>query len=476
MMQPIINKGDINVQELVNIYDETEETEETDELNNQIDDKNIDNYEGNVINGLEQRVQENKVMMVNKPVKVNVDKKKEKKDKNEDNILANMLDNALDNVINLGQPNDEKKETYAEFGQNYNNSNVISEIIPIKKVESHFDKDNYPNEVYKAIMLNGKVEEYKANDIHSYSLETHKYIYEHNQQITRTKANKTNGFIYARCSTTNDISIETQRQACFAYAKAMNIKLVSYGYQYDNNVSARNMNNLKYELGFWEKRIPEDGNLIIYSVDRLSRDLVKGIQFLEKLVSRGIQIHFVFNEIIYKKEMSAAAKSMVQQELQTAEKYSNIISEKIKGTLKRLRAEGHDFGRARYGYKSVKINGIRKHVVNDLEQKNIKKIIKRYHNYIEHFETYPENIGFKKTYTNIMHALRRWCNRSGLKYRNDKHYTINQLKKITDSDIVSDIDIDIDSDGDNVPVDNDELVDDEEVDDDEPIDDEEVDV
>jgi len=268
MMQPIINKGDINVQELVNIYDETEETEETDELNNQIDDKNIDNYEGNVINGLEQRVQENKVRMVNKPVKVNVDKKKEKKekkDKNEDNILANMLDNALDNVINLGQPNDEKKETYAEFGQNYNNSNVISEIIPIKKVESHFDKDNYPNEVYKAIMLNGKVEEYKANDIHSYSLETHKYIYEHNQQITRTKANKTNGFIYARCSTTNDISIETQRQACFAYAKAMNIKLVSYGYQYDNNVSARNMNNLKYELGFWEKRIPEDGNLIIYS-------------------------------------------------------------------------------------------------------------------------------------------------------------------------------------------------------------------
>ena len=40
---------------------------------------------------------------------------------------------------------------------------------------------------------------------------------------------------------------------------------------------------------------------------------------------------------------------MVQNELMTAEKQSNDTSEKIKGTLKRLKDEGHVIGKAPYG-------------------------------------------------------------------------------------------------------------------------------
>ena len=373
-----------------------------------------------------------------KGLKHRLEKTKEKQAKlgkkvNNDIQLANMLDNTFDNVVaDFGKPNDEKKETNAEFGQNSNNSNVIKEIVPKYKIYANFDKEQYPDEVYKITMLNGKEEEYKACDIHSYSLETHKYIYQHNE---KNKLIYPTGFIYARCSTTNDISIETQRQACFNYAKTKNIRLLPFGYQYDNNVSARNMNNLEYELGFWEKYIPENSNVIIYSVDRLSRHLLKGIQFLDKLLERGIQIHFVSNELIYKTNMSSATKSMVQQELQTAEKYSNMTSEKIKGTFKRLREEGHVFGRAPYGYKNINIDGIRKRVRNDSEYDNINKIIQRYRNYIENFEMYPENVGVKRTYNNIMDALMRWCNRNGLKYRNGQSYTRAQLNKIVDMKI-----------------------------------------
>jgi DNA invertase Pin-like site-specific DNA recombinase len=210
---------------------------------------------------------------------------------------------------------------------------------------------------------------------------------------------------------------------------------MSFGYQYDNNVSARDMNNLNFELGFWEKQIPEGSDLIIYSVDRLSRNLLKGIQFLERLSARKINIHFVTNEIIYNANISAAAKSMIQQELQTAEKYSNMTSEKIKGTMKRLREEGHVFGRAPYGYKNIKIGNIRKRIVDNQERENIRKISAKYNNYLETFENYPENVGIKKSHSEIIRQLVRWCNRTGLKYRHNKPYTVSQIKNIVSLDL-----------------------------------------
>jgi DNA invertase Pin-like site-specific DNA recombinase len=116
---------------------------------------------------------------------------------------------------------------------------------------------------------------------------------------------------------------------------------------------------------------------------------------------------------------------MIHQELQTAEKYSNMTSEKIKRTLTRLRQEGHVFGNAKYGYKHIKINGIRTRVEDNQEQQNISKIVKQFKNYKNKL------IGVK----NIMHTkyisnIVRWCNRTGLKYRNNKSYTIAQLKNI----------------------------------------------
>ena len=354
-------------------------------------------------------------------------KRKYNEDKNVDK-LTNMLDNVLDgNMYVVEEP--KNKESYAEFGQSL--TNIINSIYPKDKNNANFNKKTHPNEIYITEMTHGKTLLLKAIDIHEYSLETHKYIYEYNNSVI--PRGNPSGFIYTRCSTSNDISIETQRKACFDYAKSNGIMLLPFGYQYDNNVSARNMNNLDFELGFWEKHIPDGSDMIIYSVDRLSRNLLKGIQFLESLSARKINIHFVTNEIIYNANVSAAAKSMIQQELQTAEKYSNITSEKVKGTINRLRQEGHIFGRAPYGYKHVKIDNIRKRVHNNEERENIRQIIDRYNNYITSFENFPENVGIKKSISTIRRQLVRWCNRTGLKYRNGKNYTTQQIKYIVDS-------------------------------------------
>ena len=422
--RPIIRQSNIDIDEYVQINDIP--VEQGRNMQNIPEQNEVPVPQINGLDRHNQNQNQQKKQQTNQNHKSNDDKNADK--------LANMLDNVLDkNMYPVAEP--KNKESYAEFGQCANNSNVIMNIYPKDKKNANFNKETHPNEIYITVMSHGKTNELKAIDIHEYSLETHKYIYEYNNVYNSVcksvyKNKRPTGFIYARCSTTNDISIETQRQACFDYAKSKGIKLMSFGYQYDNNVSARNMNNLNFELGFWEKQIPDGSDMIIYSVDRLSRNLLKGIQFLERLSARGINIHFITNEIIYNKNVSAAAKSMIHQELQTAEKYSNMTSEKIKGTLKRLKQEGHVFGRAPYGYNHVKINNIRKRVANNQERENIRKIKNRYNNYKTSFENFPENVGIKKSNIAIVRQLVRWCNRTGLKYRNDKNYTIQQIKYI----------------------------------------------
>ena len=113
--------------------------------------------------------------------------------------------------------------------------------------------------------------------------------------------------------------------------------------------------------------------------------------------------------------MTAAEKHLIHQELQTAENYSNITSEKIKNTMNRLKAEGHVFGRAPYGYKNILINGIRTRVEDEQEQSNIAQIC-------EYYDTLGEICGYKSTLN--------WCNEENLTYRHGKPYTLQQIKKI----------------------------------------------
>jgi DNA invertase Pin-like site-specific DNA recombinase len=350
---------------------------------------------------------------------------------NQNNVAVNNLANTLNNILD-GTRVPEVKDK--EFEAWTNNKNVVKSIYPKDKQHAHFNKTTHPNEIYKVEFVNdsdNKIYDMSANDLNEYALTTHKHIYEHNNTLKGSKS--ATGFIYARCSTTNDISIETQRKLCFDYATNENIKLFPFGYQFDNNVSARNMNNLNYEFGYWQKYIQDGSDIIIYSIDRMSRNLLKGIQFLEDIAKRNITVHFVTNEIKYNSNISAAQKSMVQNELQTAEKFSNITSEKIKASVKRLKDQGHVIGKAPYGFQNSLVNGIKKRIPNNSESENIRKIKEKYIDLFDNFDNYIENEGVRRSQISIIKFIIRWCCRNGINYRDGKSFTNSQIKNIINS-------------------------------------------
>ena len=347
-----------------------------------------------------------------------------------DVFLANIFDKSLD-TIKFKEPKDKS------FMSKKNNSNVIKSISPKNLDKAHFNKDTHPDEVYNVKFLGTfeEIFETKALDINDYSLETHKYIYEYNKTFAG-KAHNTNkavGFIYARSSSDNTVSIETQRQVCFKFASDNNIKLCDFGFQFDNNISARNMNNIKHELGFWKEYIEDGSHVIIYSVDRLSRHLINGMKYLDEMVFRGITFHFVTNELKYGPESTATQKGMVQTLLIEAEKFSNMTSEKIKTTRKRLLAEGNELGPAKYGFKVVLVNGIRKKLICSEEMATIRNIKIKYKDIRDNFKNYKKTENIQKSFISISRFISRWCVLSGIKYRKGQPFTEMKIREIVKS-------------------------------------------
>jgi DNA invertase Pin-like site-specific DNA recombinase len=113
----------------------------------------------------------------------------------------------------------------------------------------------------------------------------------------------------------------------------------------------------------------------------------------------------------------------------TAEKQSNDTSEKIKGTLNRLKAEGNVIGKAPYGFSNTFVNGIRKRLENTEEQNTIIKIKDKYIDIINNYQTYQNEyrIGSK---IDVIRFIIRWCIRNCIKNRNGLAFTESQIKNI----------------------------------------------
>ena len=321
-----------------------------------------------------------------------------------------------------------KKSSDINFKQWNDGRNIIKIMNPININEAHFNNKTHPNEKYSVEFITGNKQELIAFDINEYSLDSQKIMYEHNNSIDQDNIKGTT-IIYTRTSSPNGISHKTQLDECLKYAKDQGFTLT--GYYCDDGVSGRHGHNLKNgELGFWTKYINNDTNFIIYSVDRLTRHLLSGVTYIDNLVTRNIDIHFVTNKIVYNSGIGAMHKSMIQQELQTAEKYSNDTSEKIKGTLRRLKTEGHCIGgRIPYGVKRIVVDGIRKQVANQNEVDNIKIIKAKFYDIWKNFNKYTHIITHKSNFK-IINYLILWCEEQHIKHRNNTTFTINQIKKI----------------------------------------------
>jgi DNA invertase Pin-like site-specific DNA recombinase len=412
--------------------------------------KNSHNIE-KIVNILDQESDEEGDVEVEKEVieknkKRKIDEKDAKGEKDEKNHVEkstlhnsalNSLSNLFDNVLDNSRIN-KRQKIDVDFLPYKDGRNVVKSVNPLNLNDSHFNSKTYPEEKYYIQFLDGHNDTVPAKDINSFTLEAQKITSEHNKTIKNLYpndlSNQINTAIYVRCSKVNDTSIETQKKACFEYALKNKMQVLPFGYLEDNGIPARNGKNFKTgELSVWLSHIPDNGNIIIYSPDRWSRHTLKGLQELDDLVKRNITIHFINNDIKYSKNTSSAHKSIIQSELMTAEKQSNDTSEKIKGTLSRLKTEGHVIGKAPYGFNNIIINGIRKRVINNEEQKDIKKIKDKFNDINDNFDNYLGIENIKKSKLSMIKFIMRWCSRTGMKNRNSKAFTISQIQSIIKS-------------------------------------------
>ena len=154
--------------------------------------------------------------------------------------------------------------------------------------------------------------------------------------------NGTEAIIYVRVSTTEQ-DIDAQKFSCeqFCIQNKLNIKKI-----YIEKCSAFK-NNSQQKL---HKLIQEnqDCNLIIFSIDRLSRNIKIGNELIQQIENKHITLISVKENINLN---TALGKHHFRNYINAAQYESELISERVKNSIKYKRANNMHIGQAPYGYK-----------------------------------------------------------------------------------------------------------------------------
>tara|TARA_B110001469_G_C9636891_1_gene319451 strand:+ start:1638 stop:2606 length:969 start_codon:yes stop_codon:yes gene_type:complete len=227
---------------------------------------------------------------------------------------------------------------------------------------------------YLVMWSNSETDWLNENDISPYAIEIYKEIRHANIDISVPMVDPKEAFLYCR-SSINQEQIEKQKEACIKYC---NEACIPIGYIIKDNVSGRNMKNIDFELGVFTPYLKEGNVIIVSEPDVLGRDLVKVTSFLYDMKQKGVDIHFVKQKIIYNKDTNAESKFTIRDILNKAELVSDVQSKSFREKQMKLRKQGHQLGTPPFGMKVRNINGIRKFVTNNGEQKVITKIMTLY--------------------------------------------------------------------------------------------------
>lgn len=182
-----------------------------------------------------------------------------------------------------------------------------------------------------------------------------------------------NAIIYCRLSSPNQsiindihLSIEQQSSQCKTYCETNNMNIINEIHEIK---SARNMDYL-YRL----KEIITNNsniNLVIYNITRFSRNNLQGLQYIEILKQKNINIHFVEENAITNHHFDL---HRIRLGLSQSEYESDTISRRVKSNNILLKNKGWAFGCPKYGQESVFKNGIRSFQLQNSENKIIQFI------------------------------------------------------------------------------------------------------
>lgn len=336
------------------------------------------------------------------------------------NEAANQED-LVDSIFNLSSQLKSQKIKEKNFSSKKDYSNVVDDILGERNfagkkqylIKFLDDSDN-PSGVWTP-----------ADDVSEYVVETFKHVHVHNNQVNQLS--KTDGqpidskhaYVYTRTSNDNDISIETQRIQCFDFCSKNLIRIKNYSY--DCGVSGglnkrRNkMNNLNYELGYLLDTIKANSLLVVYSIDRLGRNVAGVSELFQKLLKIQCTIVFVKEQIILDNNTGSHIRKIIMQQVIDSEHLSHLTAEKVRNTRERLKREGHFLGKAAYGTRVIRNEqGIRKLVVNKPEAMILKSIKSLHKSFIFSPDKY--------------NLIATKLNNRRIKYRNGKSFNRQNIR------------------------------------------------
>lgn len=165
------------------------------------------------------------------------------------------------------------------------------------------------------------------------------------------------------------VSIDVQAKELYSFAKTHRpndrIKIVK--------VSTSAYKNIPDVLIDISESAKNNDSILVYRVDRLSRNIVKYLNWLENLKNKGVKIFSMSENISYSNNQLNFIQLIID-----AQRESFNISRRVKSSLKRRRERGDEcLGCLRYGkkYKRMEKNG-RLIIVDDSLEKKIIQTIK----------------------------------------------------------------------------------------------------
>lgn len=213
---------------------------------------------------------------------------------------------------------------------------------------------------------------YKLEDETTTMSTTNEHIFEFLEQEHRKPVN----IVYTRVSALQTsvitpCSIELQLETCLDALKSPERSVV----QVNEGVRSAYRNKQIYLNILRSFLIPGD-TIYIYEVNRLSRNLENGIEFMNYCLNLGVEIISVNDKTILTK-LPIDIKRF-QTALIEANYESNRLSFRTKKTMAKLKKAGHSLGKIPFGKKRViDKDGIRKNVDNPDEQAAL-NIINKY--------------------------------------------------------------------------------------------------
>lgn len=173
-----------------------------------------------------------------------------------------------------------------------------------------------------------------------------------------------NTIIYCRISS-NDQSLEAQEHECIKYCQEKNLHIIDIIHEI-----ASSYKNKQSKL---KQLINENNNIniVIYSIDRFSRDPVVADQLLNKMEQNKITLLSVKEQLDLN---TPIGKHQFRTHVSYSRLESEMISQRVKTNIKYKRDHDMFIGQAPYGYQVVE----NKKVPNPIEQHVIKFIINNY--------------------------------------------------------------------------------------------------